>query len=653
MKQSLTTEIAHHLVTQVREAMAHSELALGVASVKSDCEKALALGGIPLRPLTPSEIERLEESGNSCSDWSRVRVADGFDGRRVRDCRFYGDIVLGRFTRTLPIAKNVKVPSGIERATLANCVIGNEVLVSDVKLLANCVVGEGAIILDCGTISCEGNTSFGNCQSIGVGLESGGRDVPIFAEMNIDVAAAIALQRQAKELLETFAEEVAQYAAGLQSNRTIIGKGAFIRGTPIILDSYIGPGARIEGATVLADSTLLGNADEPVVIAGGACVRSSLLQWGTRVTDHAVVDHALLLEHSHVDTHAKVSTSIVGPNTTVARGEVTSSLVGPFVSMHHQSLVIAALWPEGRGNISHGVMAGANHTSKAPDQEFRLGEGVFLGLGAKIRFPAHMSHAPYTLVAAGVMTLPQKILFPFSLINHPDARHPEIPPLYNEIKPAWVLTENLYALYRSESKFRSRNQARRTPFDFRVIRPETVELMREARRLLESVGRPKPIYTDRDIPGLGKNYLTDTARLAAIEGYQFSIRRYALMQLKEAAEAAVHSEKGRLDDRLLTDAAPGTEWDYARQLIASELGISNVEPGLRLLATITEQTAEMVERSKAKDDERGARIMDDYADVHPEAANDPIVRQTWEQTHRLQKEISDLLNFCGSGTESP
>jgi hypothetical protein len=56
-----------------------------------------------------------------------------------------------------------------------------------------------------------------------------------------------------------------------------------------------------------------------------------------------------------------------------------------------------------------------------------------------------------------------------------------------------------------------------------------------------------------------------------------------------------------------------------------------------------EEIARNVERSKAKDDERGARIIDDYANAHIEAARDPFVRQTWEETRKLQGEVVALL----------
>jgi hypothetical protein len=80
-------------------------------------------------------------------------------------------------------------------------------------------------------------------------------------------------------------------------------------------------------------------------------------------------------------------------------------------------MLIAALWPEGKGNIAAGANVGSNHTSRAPDQEFWPGEGLYVGLGVNIKYPADFTQAPYTIIATGVSTLPQKVAFPFSLIN--------------------------------------------------------------------------------------------------------------------------------------------------------------------------------------------------------------------------------------------
>src|SRR5205807_3277994 len=97
------------------------------------------------------------------------------------------------------------------------------------------------------------------------------------------------------------------------------------------------------------------------------------------------------------------------------------------------------------------------------------------------------SRAPYTILACGVTTLPQKLLFPFSLVNVPSTHYPGIPQSYNEIIPAWLLTDSVYTLKRNEGKHQARNKARRKRFDFRIFRPPIVDLMRDACRRLEAV----------------------------------------------------------------------------------------------------------------------------------------------------------------------
>jgi NDP-sugar pyrophosphorylase family protein len=639
-------------VTQVHEAAAKSELVQAVGSVRRDGGRELALAAIPLRPLYRDEITQLESLGNSCVDWSRVRVAEGFDWRKVRHSSFHGDVILGRFGGSVMLAEGVELPAGIDRATLVHCVIGNDVLIRDVKLLANYVIGEGAVLLDCGTVTCEGGTKFGNGSVLPLGIQSGGREVAIYAEIDLKTAAAAACSRSEPGLLDQYSKAVTEYAAQVFSRRGIVERRAVIRSTPTVRNTYVGRHARIDGATLVADTTLLSNADEPAQIESGACVTASVLQWGSRVSTMAIVDQSVLLEHSHAEQHGKVSASILGPNTGVAAGEATSCLLGPFVSSHHQALLIATLWPEGKGNVAYGANVGSNHTSKAPDQEFRPGEGAFLGLGVSVKFPADFSRAPYTLVACGVTTQPQKLKFPFSLINLPSANYPGISRSYNEITPAWLLTDSLYTLKRNEGKHQARNKARRTQFDFRIFRPEIVDLMRDACRRLEKVRQVKEVYTERDLDGLGKNFMREACRQPAIAAYRFFIRYYALLNLKERVRWALNEGQGRAIDRLLATPSNHADWEHPRRILHEELGVSDVSVGLRELPAILERVARFVEDSKARDDERGRRIIDDYAEVHAEAGQDPIVRQTWDETRRLQREIDELVNRLECGRTS-
>lgn len=103
--------------------------------------------------------------------------------------------------------------------------------------------------------------------------------------------------------------------------------------------------------------------------------------------------------------------------------------------LRRASCTPAAYWPEGRGNVGYGANVGSNHTGKAPDQELWPGEGVFFGLGTSIKFPANFTRSPYSLVATGVVSLPQKMEMPFSLVNVPDRTLPELSPAFNQVFP--------------------------------------------------------------------------------------------------------------------------------------------------------------------------------------------------------------------------
>ena len=132
-----------NLLRQVCAALASSELARDVGAASQDAGVAFALGRQRPRPLLPEEVVRLEGLGNTCDDWSRVRVAGGFDCERVRHTSFHGDVVLGRFTASVRLGAGLEVPTGVYHSTVANCALGNEVLVRDVRLLANYAVGAG------------------------------------------------------------------------------------------------------------------------------------------------------------------------------------------------------------------------------------------------------------------------------------------------------------------------------------------------------------------------------------------------------------------------------------------------------------------------------------------------------------------------------
>ncbi len=585
------------LAEKVRQAADASELLRRTMSVRADGGLSAALGNVVVRPLRPEERRRLRQNGNRADDWDRVRVAEGFDPARVHRSSFAGDVVLGRFRGRVEVAPDVELPASIDNSTVVDAVIGHDALVRDVRLLSGYVVAGGAVLFDCGRITCRRGCAFGNGMAVRVGPEVGGRDILVYAEIDLDIAAIVARPGFHRDQLGAYAAAVADYQARAFSDRGIIAEEARICHTVEVQDSFVGCHARVEGATSVRDSTLLSDAEEEVRVESGSCVRSSLLQWGARVDQLALVERSVLLEHSHVERHGKVRDSILGPNSGVAEGEVTSCLLGPHVLAHHQSLLISTLWPGGRGNVGAGANVGSNHTSRAPDQEFSAGEGLFLGLGVNVKFPCDFSRAPYTVVACGLTLPPQKVTFPFSLLLDPGVSHPERTPTPTEIVPAWVLRENPFALQRNERKYRARHKGRRSVCDLTIFRPEIVDLMRAACRRLETIDAPKPWYTEHDIDGLGKSFLREAHRQGAIDAYRLYLRYYALLALQRRAVAASCGWT-RLEDRLLAAPSGDPAWEHARRILVEELGVREVCAGLRQLPAVLEEIASGVERSR-------------------------------------------------------
>lgn len=587
--------------------------------------------GLLLRAVTREEIAVMEDRGCRADDWSQVQVAEDFDAFRVRRTHLRGTCVLGRFSGEAEVVSGIRLATGIYDCTLINCQIGNDSLLENVRFAANVIVDREAVLFDVGSITCSGEARFAVGRQIAIGPETGGRELPLWAELTVDEAALVARERGDHAGQQAVRVAVERYAKTAQSPVAWVRRKARVRHTERIRDAYIGIAAVIDHALELSDVTVLSSSDEPTVVGGGATITASILQCGVRVSGNGIVRHSALLEHSAVDDHASVESSVIGPNTTIAKGEVTASLVGPFVGFHHQSLLIAAYWPEGKGNIAYGAMVGSNHNGRAPDQEIWPGEGTFFGLGCAIRFPSDFSDAPYSVFSMGVSTLPQRIRFPFSLVTVPAEPLNEsqvgVPRAYNELIPGWNLFANAYGLVRTELKFAKRDQAKRHLIEYKVLRPHIMRLVRDARDRLLAVSASKAVYLDDDIDGIGRNFLREESRLRAIEVYGRALKRYCLRVLLAEQEGDLQIPgSGELAHELARQLLPG-------------IGLNQ---RMQLLVEIERANAELVQASKARDDERGARIIPGYADAHLAAADDPVVASAWARVKRTEERIGKL-----------
>ncbi|MBK8804441.1 MAG: DUF4954 family protein [Fibrobacteres bacterium] len=567
------------------------------------------------RSLSAPETLQLERQGCVCGDWTRVRVQEGFDPIHVREATFEGDVSLPRFSGTVMLPGHVSLPTGIRRAHIRDAVIGN-CCIHDVGLLARQVVQDAAVVFRVGSLVASGTSAFATGSRIQVGLESGGRQIPLFAEMDMELAAWLAFHPDSNPERLAFEEALASHAENIRHGAGWVGEGAQLCNTVSVRNAWIGPHARVDGAQLVRDTAVLSSIESPTQIRDGAIVEHSVLQCGVRIRTMAIVRKALFCEASGASRHAKILDAIVGANTEIQEGELTCSILGPLVGFHHQSLVIACLWPEGRGNVGHGAALGSNHTGRRADQELRPGEGQFFGLCCQVQFPSDFSQAPWSLVAMGTKVPAGSVKLPFSLVvSEPD--HALV-----RVRPGWMWLQNAYALERAESKLGSRDRTHGKICQQPLFHRGILEKVKSARDRLLAAPGIQEWWTHSTFDAVGPGRMSEMDRKAGIDAYTECL---TLITLR-----AVLADS---DSELLA---------WSKAFLASEFPTFSLDDLLQRLPGLERLWLRRVRRSRERDDLKGSAVFADYALVHPPAKEDEIIRLAGARARETARLVRSL-----------
>ncbi len=306
--------------------------------------------------------------------------------------------------------------------------------------------------------------------------------------------------------------------------------------------TVIGRGARVCNISSLEDSHL----GDSVCVENGALARDCIFENNSVATDNAIVKSSYIGSFSHI-----------------GEAEVSSSLIGPLVQIHHHCLLISALWAEGRGNVGYGANVGSNHTGRMPDQEITPGLGQFFGLGCSVKFPANFTEAPFTMIATGVVCESQRLKFPFSLIKNGEGFAG-----LNEVIPGWVYSKNIYGVYRSIYKWdkRSGTKSNMDLLFSKLVLNSVIYACDTLKEFL--LGKSTLPFTanEEDIHGLGSNFVKIENVGKIIEAYELYMEDCNFYQKNKKLNPSV---------------------------------ISRIEKNLE------------------RDYERGQKIFDDYMDFHP------------------------------------
>lgn len=562
------------------------------------------------RALSPQEIETLEKNGNRSADWTLVSVDPLFTPDRIFNSSFSGKVFLPAFYGTLLMPGDVSSPTGIYSCTIHDSVIENSLL-HHVNLMSNIWVSQGAVVQNVASIVANGKAHYQIVSEISIGNEMGGRPVKVFPDVTSDLVKAQLFSKVDDETNAAFFAQLESWRNDVVLPYGIVGKNAIVANTNIVRNSWIGEHVRIDGAAKIRNTVILGSLEEPTYIYDGVILENSFVQEGAKIHSTALVKDSVLMKRVKVGNKAIVNSSILDACVHVDEAEVTHSLVGPLTQMHHHSLLIAAIWPAGHGNLGYGANVGSNHTSRMPDQEIMPGLGMFFGLGVNIKFPANFSEAPYSTIATGVTASPQRLRFPFSLIIPGDSKLHSVKSSLNEIRPAWSYGKNAYAVARNAYKYRLRGKGFVAPEDSLVLSDRNAFLVLDALHRLECT-QIKEVYTEDDIPGLGSNYLRESARHSATLIYRSFLERYLLTKIVTFAEA---------DRSLLLQSPFEARKNFPGELfkgIVREVPLSeSYEELLKRYRTVEKQWSEAVLHGTDRDAVRGRKIFDDYDASHP------------------------------------
>lgn len=578
-------------------------------------------------PLEEFEISQLEKQGNRAFDWGSVRKSQTFTTcHNIWNNRFNGPCILGDCSGEIEI-HGKKRPCGIFNSTLDEVLLEDHILVSEVGMLQNTLVHPSAVLLDIRLLSGIPQCAFGLCTSIPLGSEMGTRALRSHSEWTPDAVEAFLFSP--KDQRDSINASVERTVGEIRSDYSVIGMGATICHSGILRGVFIAPGAQLEGVLALENVFFSSSESGPIKLGNGVICRDSILHGGVSLSDSAQVISSIVFDATEISQQALVKNSVIGPDCALAQGEVTSSFLGPFVAAHHQSLLISALWPNGKGNIGYGANVGSNHTGRLPDQEIFPGEGCFFGLGVSVKFPADFRDASYSMFASGIIMLPQKIGMPFSLIVAPSQSFDDLPTAYNEIHPAWVLMENTYLIRRNEKKFSERGKSVRFGKNPGIYRDEIARIVLHARNSLVSLSGKKN-YTDKDLPELGKNILLEQNRKKAVDAYTWFLRYFALERLYfKLLEPESQNEGNAISD-------------FCSALLESEVKMSDSRAAMRLFRDYLMQEESLVLSSLEKDYERGVRIQQDYQNAHPTPAEDKVYLALRECNAKRFERIANL-----------
>ncbi len=293
--------------------------------------------------LTQSEIGILVEAGCKSEDWSRVKTTAPETLKYIRNVRFSGDVLFGRFDAAFTLPGGLQKHSGLRDVTLHNVTVGDNTLVENITdYIANYNIGSDCYIENVDLIYTDGQCRFGNGIEVAVLNETGGREVRIYDRLSAQTAYILAMYRHQPEVISALDRMIEDYAASVENERGTIGDRVKIRNTKVIHGVRIGDCANISGTSRLRNGSINSNASAPVRVGHGVIADDFIISSGAKVEDNTMLTRCFIGQCCTLGHGYSASDSLFFSNCQGENGEACAIFAGPFTVTHHKSTLLIA-----------------------------------------------------------------------------------------------------------------------------------------------------------------------------------------------------------------------------------------------------------------------------------------------------------------------
>ncbi len=447
------------------------------------------------RHLNANEVEILVKNNNFAEDWNEIYVTNEFDPTLVKNCEFYGRIIIGKLTNTYLEKNELRLPVGITNSTIISCDIGDNVIIRHVHYLAHYIINDNCILFNIEEIFTTDNAKFGN----GILKEGESEDVRIWLEVSnencerkilpfesIITADAYLWSRYRDDakLMKKFIDITDNSFDRKRGYYGVIGTETVIKNCRIIRNVNIGEYAYIKGANKLKNLTINSSKEEPTQIGEGVELVNGIVGYSSKIFYGCKAVRFVTGRNTQVKYGARLINSMLGDNSTVSCCEILNNLVFPFHEQHHNNSFLIAATVLGQSNIAAGATIGSNHNSRSPDGELFAGRGFWPGLCTNFKY--NSKFASFVLIAKGSYQYELNITYPFSLVS----AEPGDTPI--KIMPAYWFVYNMYAIARNNFKFKARDKRviKIQNIEFDYLAPDTVsEMLNSIKRIQYLIGK--------------------------------------------------------------------------------------------------------------------------------------------------------------------